>query len=210
MTADEVHAAGHHRLLRALRAWVQQADELDEALHGLPALARSLTDVPAVRDVVVVLPEPGGGGRAASTATADVQASGEEIVLSVGEGGPVAALHVTWSSPAVGSAALTSSRAAVERVAELVRTRLQALVEEAQHHALLDQLEEAIVSRPAIEQAKGAVGHVLGISPDEAFALLRHAARTSRTPLQVVCRAVLDRSLCPEVLAEIGAAVADG
>jgi GAF domain-containing protein len=52
--------------------------------------------------------------------------------------------------------------------------------------ALIVQLETAVESRVAIEQAKGMVAHHLDIGLDEAFVLLRHRARTSRRLLKDV------------------------
>lgn len=52
--------------------------------------------------------------------------------------------------------------------------------------ALIVQLESALESRVAIEQAKGILAYHLGIGLDEAFVLLRHRARTSRRLLKDV------------------------
>lgn len=51
---------------------------------------------------------------------------------------------------------------------------------------LIEQLETALESRLAIEQAKGVLASNLGIGLDEAFALLRHRARSSRRLLKEV------------------------
>jgi ANTAR domain len=45
------------------------------------------------------------------------------------------------------------------------------------------QLETALQSRIAIEQAKGILAHTLGISTDQAFTVLRSTARARRTRL---------------------------
>lgn len=45
---------------------------------------------------------------------------------------------------------------------------------------LVEQLQTALESRLAIEQAKGVLSSRLGITPDEAFVLLRQRARSSR------------------------------
>jgi GAF domain-containing protein len=44
---------------------------------------------------------------------------------------------------------------------------------------LSDQLQQALDSRVVIEQAKGALAHRLGVTPDEAFAHLRRQARST-------------------------------
>jgi hypothetical protein len=59
------------------------------------------------------------------------------------------------------------------------------------------QLEHALESRVAIEQAKGILAERLGMETDEAFAILRRAARTSRTKLRDVARAVQPRAELP-------------
>jgi AmiR/NasT family two-component response regulator len=52
------------------------------------------------------------------------------------------------------------------------------------------QLEHALQSRIAIEQAKGVLAERFGIGTDEAFAVLRHAARSNRMKLADVVRSV--------------------
>lgn len=46
-----------------------------------------------------------------------------------------------------------------------------------------EQLEHALESRVVIEQAKGVLHERLGLSIDDAFGLLRYAARSARRPL---------------------------
>lgn len=58
--------------------------------------------------------------------------------------------------------------------------------------ALTEQLQAALNSRIIIEQAKGALAQMEGISVDEAFTLLRESARSSRTRLVEVASAVLN------------------
>jgi GAF domain-containing protein len=57
---------------------------------------------------------------------------------------------------------------------------------------LTAQLQGALNSRIVIEQAKGALSRMEGVSVDEAFALLRDRARRNRTRLVDVATAVLD------------------
>ena len=59
--------------------------------------------------------------------------------------------------------------------------------------ALTEQLQGALNSRIIIEQAKGAIAQMEGISPHDAFQLLRSQARTSRRRLTDVSAEVLDR-----------------
>lgn len=60
---------------------------------------------------------------------------------------------------------------------------------------LADQLQGALNSRIAIEQAKGALALQLGVSPEQAFELLRERARSSRRRLTEVAAAVVRREL---------------
>jgi len=62
----------------------------------------------------------------------------------------------------------------------------------AQAEALTEQLQTALTSRVLIEQAKGALAQADGISPSEAFDLLRATARSDRRKLVDVARSVLD------------------
>lgn len=57
------------------------------------------------------------------------------------------------------------------------------------------QLQGALESRVAVEQAKGLISHSLNVSMDAAFALLRNHARMTRQNLQVVASAVTTREL---------------
>jgi AmiR/NasT family two-component response regulator len=55
------------------------------------------------------------------------------------------------------------------------------------HAALLErvaQLETALATRITIEQAKGILARALGISPEDAFTVLRNAARDKGTRLR--------------------------
>ncbi|MFZ2016281.1 MAG: GAF and ANTAR domain-containing protein [Nocardioides sp.] len=57
---------------------------------------------------------------------------------------------------------------------------------------LTEQLQGALTSRVVIEQAKGALAALLGISPEEAFEVLRTRARSHQQRLAEVAQAVLD------------------
>jgi GAF domain-containing protein len=58
--------------------------------------------------------------------------------------------------------------------------------------ALTEQLQGALTSRVVIEQAKGAMATIAGISTQEAFDLLRIRARSTRMRLVDVAQSVLD------------------
>ena len=57
------------------------------------------------------------------------------------------------------------------------------------------QLEGALRSRVVIEQAKGFIAALTGSSPDRAFEVLRHHARSNHLDLHEVCQQVVDRDL---------------
>jgi len=67
---------------------------------------------------------------------------------------------------------------------------------------LAGQLQGALNSRIVIEQAKGIVAESRKVGMEEAFALLRAHARSNRTPLSEVVRAVITHSLEPADLRE--------
>ena len=60
--------------------------------------------------------------------------------------------------------------------------------------ALTEQLQSALNSRIVIEQAKGALARIEGVSVDEAFELLRSRARSNRQRLVDVAAEVLEQS----------------
>jgi hypothetical protein len=64
------------------------------------------------------------------------------------------------------------------------------------------QLETALRSRIAIEQAKGILAERHGLDVEEAFALIRRAARTNRIKLQELVRRVRPGEPDPPELAE--------
>jgi len=61
--------------------------------------------------------------------------------------------------------------------------------------AIREQLQHALGSRIVIEQAKGMVAHLKGITVDEAFELIRSYARSHRLGIGAVASRVVDRSL---------------
>ena len=58
-------------------------------------------------------------------------------------------------------------------------------------HERQAQLQHALDSRVVLEQAKGMLAERLGVGVDEAFTLMRRAARTRRVRLHDAARAVL-------------------
>jgi AmiR/NasT family two-component response regulator len=58
-------------------------------------------------------------------------------------------------------------------------------------HERQAQLQQALDSRVVLEQAKGMLAERLGVTVDEAFALLRAAARSRRMRLHDAARAVV-------------------
>ena len=57
--------------------------------------------------------------------------------------------------------------------------------------ALTEQLQGALNSRVVIEQAKGAIAQLEGITADEAFGVIRERARSTRQRLADVAAQVL-------------------
>ncbi len=79
----------------------------------------------------------------------------------------------------------------VQALADLATIALLQQRAAARAEAVTEQLQEALHSRIVIEQAKGAVAQLAGVSVEEAFGLLRARARDTRTRLVEVAEAVL-------------------
>jgi hypothetical protein len=62
------------------------------------------------------------------------------------------------------------------------------------------QLEQALRSRVAIEQAKGVIAERYGLDLDEAFELIRRAARSNRIKLHDLVRRIRPGEPTPEEL----------
>jgi ANTAR domain len=65
------------------------------------------------------------------------------------------------------------------------------------------QLQEALESRIVIEQAKGVLAERYGVSVDEAFVLLRGAARFNRLKLHSLAAEVVSSPTTPEAFARV-------
>lgn len=66
---------------------------------------------------------------------------------------------------------------------------------------LAEQLQSALNSRIAIEQAKGVIAEREGVGMDKAFELLRHAARSTRRPIAEVAADLTSGKLVGEDMA---------
>jgi AmiR/NasT family two-component response regulator len=62
------------------------------------------------------------------------------------------------------------------------------------------QLEHALESRIVIEQAKGVLAERLGVPPDEAFEVIRRAARRNRLRLRDLAHEIVASRQTPDVL----------
>ncbi|MFC4942860.1 ANTAR domain-containing protein [Pseudonocardia sp. GCM10023141] len=65
---------------------------------------------------------------------------------------------------------------------------------------VIEQLQSALNSRVIIEQAKGVVAQRFGLSMNDAFARIRHHARTTNQRLGEVARLLVERDLLPDTL----------
>jgi hypothetical protein len=65
------------------------------------------------------------------------------------------------------------------------------------------QLEQALTSRVVIEQAKGVLAERLSIDPEEAFEILRRAARNHRIKIHAVAARVVEERETPPEIAEV-------
>lgn len=66
---------------------------------------------------------------------------------------------------------------------------------------IIDQLQTALNSRIAIEQAKGFIAQRVGLSIDEAFNRIRKYARDHNLGLTETARRIVDRTLDPNEVA---------
>lgn len=58
-----------------------------------------------------------------------------------------------------------------------------------------DQLQAALNSRIVVEQAKGVIAHLHGVSVDDAFTLIRDYARKNRAGIGHVAQQIVDRAI---------------
>jgi AmiR/NasT family two-component response regulator len=101
---------------------------------------------------------------------------------------------------------VTAAPSAVESSDEV--ERLHALVESLTARNL--QLEQALRSRIAIEQAKGVLAERFGIGVSEAFELLRGASRSNRVRIHLLAARVVESGETPPEIAAAFAPAAKG
>jgi hypothetical protein len=82
------------------------------------------------------------------------------------------------------------------RVAELARLQELVLTLTKRNR----QLEHALQSRIVIEQAKGVLAERLGLAPDEAFDLIRRAARRNRITVRELAHEVVTSRQTPDTI----------
>jgi GAF domain-containing protein len=64
-------------------------------------------------------------------------------------------------------------------------------------HGVVQHLEEALRTRPAIEQAKGIIIARDGVAPEEAFDILRRASQRSNRKLREIAVEIVERAVQP-------------
>ncbi|WP_328748549.1 GAF and ANTAR domain-containing protein [Streptomyces sp. NBC_00285] len=84
-------------------------------------------------------------------------------------------------------------------LADFTAVLLEGAREADRSRMLTAQLEQALTSRVVIEQAKGVLSTLRGVSLDEAFDLLRKHARSCQRPLKDVAREVLEGHADPKL-----------
>jgi hypothetical protein len=84
---------------------------------------------------------------------------------------------------------------------DATRALVERLVEVSESLAVrCAQLQEALDSRVVIEQAKGVLSERLGVAPDDAFVVLRRAARSNRIRIHDLARRVVASRATPREL----------
>ncbi|MEU4656843.1 ANTAR domain-containing protein [Streptomyces sp. NPDC023723] len=84
-------------------------------------------------------------------------------------------------------------------LADFTAVTLERAREADRSRTLTGQLEQALTGRVVIEQAKGVLGTLLGLSPDDAFDVLRKHARAHRRSVRDVAREVVEGHADPEL-----------
>lgn len=186
----------------------------DDLRDMLAHLCRASVDLLDVAAAAVVLHEAGDEGRLAAASDEVAFHAEAQHLDTLGAGGdpsPVgdAALKLSkvpmrGNGEAIGSLDLYRETAEpmAARQADIARTLARVAAElvwrvRAHEHdrTLVDQFQHALVSRIAIEQAKGSLSVQRGITIDEAFERLRRHARNNHMKLREVCRQLLDGEL---------------
>ena len=186
-------------------------DDLRDMLAHLCRASVELLDVAAA---AVVLHEAGDQGRLAAAsdeAAFHVAAEHLDTLRAGGDPSPVGETGLTLSKvpmhangEAIGSLDLyhemvepmASHQADIARTLARVAAELVWRVRAHEHdRTLVDQLQHALASRIAIEQAKGSLSVQQGITIDEAFERLRRHARNNNMKLRAVCRQLIDGEL---------------
>ena len=107
-------------------------------------------------------------------------------------GDRIGALNMFQAAPGAFDEAALAAGQALADVATIAILQARAVEDAAR---LAGQLEHALESRVAIEQAKGVLAERLGIDPDAAFTRLRRHARVHGLRLTDLARRVVDGSL---------------